>query len=80
MSCHTVDAYRSMKKLNAQRNREAIGSLLAMLHEHSTNSTYRAYMPPLIGTSNEIAALGDYLASLNPTNQSSPAPRPIASR
>jgi mono/diheme cytochrome c family protein len=70
-SCHTRDVYRSMKKLTAQRNREAIGSVLTMLHEHSTNSIYRAYMPPLVGTSNEITALGDYLASLNATNKTS---------
>jgi hypothetical protein len=68
-----------MKKLNALRNREAIGSVLGMLHEHSTNSIYRAYMPPLVGTTNEIAALGDYLASLNATNQPT-APRPLASK
>jgi len=67
-SCHTRDAYRSMKKFLAERNREAIGNFLTILHEYSTNSTYRAYMPPLIGTTNEIRALGDYLATLNPTN------------
>jgi cytochrome bd ubiquinol oxidase subunit I len=80
MACHTVDAYRSMKRLLGERNREAIGSVLKMLHEHSTNSTYRVFMPPLIGTSNEIAALGDYLATLNSTNQVSTPPRPVASR
>ena len=64
LACHTPDAYRSMKRLLAGRNRESIGNLLTMLHEYSTNSTYRAFMPPLVGTTNEIRALGDYLATL----------------
>ncbi len=68
-SCHTRYGYRSMKRLMAERNREAISSFLAILHDYSTNSTYRAYMPPLVGTTNEIRALGDYLASLNATNR-----------
>jgi cytochrome d ubiquinol oxidase subunit I len=68
-ACHTRDVYRSMKGFLAQRNREAIGSLLNLLHDYDTNSTYRAYMPPLVGTTNEIRALGDYLASLNSTNR-----------
>jgi len=75
-SCHTRDVYRSMKKFMAERNRAAIGSFLSILHEYSTNSTYRAYMPPLVGTTNEINALGDYLASLNATNQ--PVAQPLA--
>ncbi|MCU0783540.1 MAG: cytochrome ubiquinol oxidase subunit I [Verrucomicrobia bacterium] len=72
-SCHTRDVYRSMKNLLAERNREAIGSFLNLLHDYSTNSTYRAYMPPLVGTTNEIRALGDYLAALKTTNLSSAA-------
>lgn len=64
LSCHTRDAYRSMKGLLAGRNREAIGSFLNMLHEYPTNSMYRAFMPPLIGTKAEISALGDYLAKM----------------
>ena len=64
-SCHTRDGYRPMKDLLTERNREAIGNFLGILHDYSTNSTYRAYMPPLIGTTNEIRALGDYLAALN---------------
>jgi mono/diheme cytochrome c family protein len=65
MSCHTADAYRSMKRLLAGRNREAIGSLLTMLHEPKPDSPYRAFMPPLVGTPDEIQALGDYLATLS---------------
>lgn len=61
-SCHTRDAYRSMKRLLANRNREAIGNVLKILHEQG--EPYRRYMPPLVGTKEEIAALGDYLATL----------------
>ncbi len=65
MACHTKYGYRSMKTLLAGRDREAIGSLLNMLHQHDTNSPYRAFMPPLVGQTNEIAALGDFLARLS---------------
>ena len=40
------DAYRSMKRLLGERNREAIGSLLAVLHEHKPDSPYRPSCPP----------------------------------
>jgi cytochrome bd ubiquinol oxidase subunit I len=64
LACHTADAYRSMKELLAGRDRESIGNLLAVLHDYKPDSPYRAFMPPLVGTTNEIRALGDYLATL----------------
>jgi cytochrome d ubiquinol oxidase subunit I len=67
----------------AGRNREAIGNLLAMLHDYKPDSPYRAFMPPLVGTTNEITALGDYLASLVPAEKSTAAQQgqsPLASR
>ncbi len=63
-ACHTTDAYRSMKTLLAGRDREAVGNLLKILHDYKPDSPYRAFMPPLVGTTNEIQALGDYLAAL----------------
>ncbi|HNT86837.1 MAG TPA: cytochrome ubiquinol oxidase subunit I [Candidatus Hydrogenedentes bacterium] len=66
MACHTIDGYRSMRRLLADRDREAIGSILTMLHEYKEDSTYRAYMPPLVGLPEEVDALGDYLATLTP--------------
>ncbi len=74
MACHTIDGYRSMKRLLGERNREAIGNLLTLLHDYKPDSPYRAFMPRLAGTKEEIAALGDYLATLNP-----PAAPPLAS-
>ena len=64
LSCHTRDAYRSMQKLLAGRNRESIGNLLKILHEYKPDSPYRKFMPPLVGKPEEIDALGDYLATL----------------
>ena len=64
MNCHTPDAYRSMKRLLAGNNREAIQAKLKMLHEYKPDSLYRVYMPALAGTPAEIDALADYLTVL----------------
>ncbi|WCJ59917.1 cytochrome ubiquinol oxidase subunit I [Fontisphaera persica] len=72
MSCHTRDAYRSMERLLAGRNRESIGNVLKILHENG--EPYRRYMPPLVGTAEEIKALGDYLAAMvAPKTNAAPA-------
>jgi cytochrome bd-type quinol oxidase subunit 1/mono/diheme cytochrome c family protein len=63
-ACHTVGGYRAMRRFLAERDRAAIGNVLAMLHEYREDSRYRMYMPPLVGTVQEIEALGDYLAAL----------------
>ncbi|MBI2433494.1 MAG: hypothetical protein HYV26_11550, partial [Candidatus Hydrogenedentes bacterium] len=64
MACHTLDDYRSLRRLLSGRDREAIGNILAMLHEAKDDSPYKSYMPPLAGATPEINALGDYLATL----------------
>jgi len=64
MSCHTVDGYRSMRRLLNGRNRAAIGNLLTMLHDYKPDSPYRKFMPPLTGTDDEVRLLGDYLDHL----------------
>ena len=64
MACHTEDGYRSMKKLLAGRDRQAIGNILSVLHGYAQDSPYRTYMPPLVGLAAEVDALGDYLATL----------------
>ncbi|MBI4556974.1 MAG: cytochrome ubiquinol oxidase subunit I [Candidatus Hydrogenedentes bacterium] len=61
IACHTRDGYRSLKRLLKERDREAIDNMLKMLHEMPKDSPYRAFMPPLVGTESERAALGDYL-------------------
>ncbi len=75
MACHTVYGYRSMRHLLGDRNRDAIGNLLTLLHDYKPDSPYRAFMPHLAGTKEEIAALRDFLATLN-----APASPPPASK
>lgn len=64
MNCHTVDGYRSIRQLLHGRDRAAIGKILATLHDDPAKSPYKIYMPPLVGTSAEVSALGDYLGKL----------------
>lgn len=61
LACHTESGYRSMKKFLAGRDRQAIDNILAMLHSPAADSPYHAYMPPLVGTPEEISALAAYL-------------------
>jgi cytochrome bd-type quinol oxidase subunit 1/mono/diheme cytochrome c family protein len=65
MACHTESGYRSMKRLIGDRDSKAVKSLLQMLHEAKPDSAYTKYMPPLVGSDDEIDALSVYLASLN---------------
>lgn len=61
LACHTVDGYRSICELLHGRDRKSISNIVAMLHEDSEDSPYRAFMPPLVGTKGEREALVDYL-------------------
>jgi len=65
MACHTTGGYRSMKKLLQQRDKKAIDNFLKMLHEYPKDSPYRKYMPPLVGTDQEVGDLGAYLLTLS---------------
>ena len=58
--------------LIGERNREGIDSFLAVLHEHKPDSPYRAFMPALAGTKDEIASLAAYLAKLVAGDASQP--------
>lgn len=64
MACHTLDGYRAMRQLLAERDRTAIVNILEMLHKQGDDSPYKAFMPPLVGTSEERSALADYLAAI----------------
>jgi hypothetical protein len=68
MNCHTVDGYRSMRRLLNGRDRKSIGNLLSILHENADTSPYRSFMPPLVGNKAEIDALGDHLDGLVRSN------------
>ena len=61
MNCHTVDGYRSLRKLLHGRTRKSISNLVTMLHEVPATSPYKNYMPPLVGTQHEVDSLIDYL-------------------
>ena len=67
MSCHTVNGYRSMKRFLDGRDAKSIGNILMMLHENKADSPYHAYMPPLVGTDEEVVDLQAYLLTLNAT-------------
>ena len=61
MNCHTLDGYRSMRRLMHGRDRKSIANLVTMLHEAPASSPYQKFMPPLVGTKDEIDSLVGYL-------------------
>ena len=61
MNCHTVDGYRSMRRLMHGRDRKSIANMVEMLHDAPPTSPYRNFMPPLVGTNEEVEALIGYL-------------------
>lgn len=63
-NCHTVDGYRSLRRLLIGRDRDSVATLIRMLREYKEDSPYRAYMPPVVGTDGEVEALIDHLAEL----------------
>jgi cytochrome c553 len=66
-SCHTLSGYRPLKQLLAGRDRANIGSFIAMLHEYKPDSPYRRFMPPMVGTKQDVDDLANYLhAQVNP--------------
>ncbi|MGA3135462.1 MAG: cytochrome ubiquinol oxidase subunit I [Terracidiphilus sp.] len=66
-SCHTLNGYRPLAQLLAGRDRANIGNFIVMLHENKPDSPYRRFMPPMVGTKQDIDDLADYLnAQVNP--------------
>jgi mono/diheme cytochrome c family protein len=66
-SCHTLNGYRPLAKLLAGRDRANISSFITMLHDYKPDSPYRRYMPPMVGTKQDIDDLADFLnAQVNP--------------
>jgi len=63
MACHTWDGYRAMRTLLKGRDRKGVANILNVLHEYKEDSPYRVFMPPLVGSTSEVEALTDYLAS-----------------
>lgn len=72
-SCHTMDGYRSMRRLLDGRDRAGIHNFLVMLHEYKPDSPFHRFMPPLSGTNQDVDDLTNYLtAQVNP-----PASKPL---
>ncbi|NOX55027.1 MAG: hypothetical protein GXP27_11450 [Planctomycetes bacterium] len=63
-ACHTLNGYRGLRRLMRERDLTAIRNILTMLHDPPEESPYRAFMPPLVGTDDEIDALALYLDSI----------------
>jgi cytochrome bd-type quinol oxidase subunit 1 len=66
-SCHTLAGYRPLNTLLAGRDRANIASFIAMLHDYKPDSPYRRFMPPMVGTKQDVDDLADFLnAQVNP--------------
>jgi cytochrome bd-type quinol oxidase subunit 1 len=66
-SCHTLSGYRPLKELLSGRDRVNIGNFITMLHENKPDSPYTRFMPPMVGTKQDIDDLTGYLnAQVNP--------------
>ncbi len=74
-SCHTLNGYRPLAQLLAGRDRANIGNFITMLHENKPDSPYRRFMPPMVGTKQDVDDLTDYLnAQVDPPAPSSQKP------
>ncbi|MGC1464004.1 MAG: cytochrome ubiquinol oxidase subunit I [Terracidiphilus sp.] len=60
-SCHTMDGYRPMRQLLSGRDHANIGSFVTMLHDYKPDMPYRRFMPPMVGTQQDLNDLTDYL-------------------
>jgi cytochrome bd ubiquinol oxidase subunit I len=66
-SCHTLQGYRPLAILLQGRDRANIHNFIVMLHENKSDSPYRKFMPPMVGTEQDVNDLADFLnAQVNP--------------
>jgi cytochrome bd ubiquinol oxidase subunit I len=66
-SCHTLQGYRPLAQLLVGRDRGNIRNFIVMLHENKADSPYRKFMPPMVGTDQDVSDLADFLnAQVNP--------------
>lgn len=69
-SCHTLSGYRPLRKLLAGRDAANIQNFVQMLNDYKPDSPYRKFMPPMVGTKQDVADLANYLnAQVNPPGQ-----------
>lgn len=68
-SCHTIGGYRAMQTLMVGRDRAGIKNFVTMLHEYKPDSPYRRFMPPMVGTQQDVEDLTNYInARVNPAS------------
>ncbi|MGA7856748.1 MAG: cytochrome ubiquinol oxidase subunit I [Terracidiphilus sp.] len=80
-SCHTLNGYRPLKQLLDGRDRTSINNFIVMLHEYKADSPYRRFMPPMVGTRQDVDDLTDYLnAQVNPPMPIAPRPQLTAQK
>jgi cytochrome bd-type quinol oxidase subunit 1 len=60
-SCHTMDGYRPIRQLLSGRDSENIRSFIVMLHDYKPDMPYRKFMPPMVGTTQDVSDLAGYL-------------------
>src|ERR1035437_9882987 len=74
-SCHTLGGYRSLRTLLDGRDRAGINNFLVMLHEYKADSPYHRFMPPLVGTRQDVDDLTNFLnTQVNPPQPGTPKP------
>ena len=74
-SCHTLQGYRPLAHLLEGRDRANIRNFITMLHENKADSPYRKFMPPMVGTQQDVDDLTDFLnAHVNPPPPASQKP------
>ncbi len=80
-SCHTLQGYRPLAHLLEGRDRANIHNFIMMLHENKADSPYRKFMPPMVGTEQDVNDLADFLnAQVNPQAASGQKPLLTAQR
>ena len=88
-SCHTLDGYLSIRRIVAPVDADMLGGILATMREEgeeyisgkythgghiATENLDYPFMPPLVGTDDEVEALSAYLLSLKTSQSASVAP------
>jgi cytochrome d ubiquinol oxidase subunit I len=80
-SCHTLNGYRPLAKLLAGRDQANIRSFISMLHDYKPDSPYRRFMPPMVGTKQDIDDLTNFLnAQVNPPTPAAQKPMQTAQK
>ncbi|MGO9437809.1 MAG: cytochrome ubiquinol oxidase subunit I [Terracidiphilus sp.] len=66
-SCHTLDGYRPLRRLLDGRDHANIRNFIVMLHQNKDDSPYKKFMPPMVGTEQDVNDLTDFLnTQVNP--------------